>query len=226
MSVSCVIPVFNGERYLATAIDSVLAQTRAVDEIVVVDDGSTDASATIAESYGEPVRCLRQDNLGPSAATNRGIEATRGEVITFLDADDLWRPEKMERQLGHLEANPGVAVVFAHVLNFWVPELAEEAERFRDHRISRPTPGYVRGTMAVRRSAFDAVGALDPRLQHGEVPEWILRARGSDLVVDLLPDVLLDRRLHPENRSRNLSAPSREEFLRLVKRDLDRKRRR
>lgn len=223
--VSCVIPVYNGERYLGEAIDSVLAQTSPVDEIVVVDDGSTDGSSAVAEGYGGPVRCVRQDNAGPSAASNRGVEAADGEVVAFLDADDRWRPQKIERQLACLEANPDLAVVFAHVLNFWEPELREEAERFREHRIARPTPGYVRGTMTVRRSAFVSAGLFDPRLDHGEVQEWILRARERNLGVDILPEVLLDRRLHRGNRSRVLRDQSRDEFLRLVKRNLDRKRR-
>lgn len=223
-TVTCVIPVYNGERYLGEAIESVLGQTRPVDEIVVVDDGSTDGSSTVAEGYGDPVRCVRQENAGPAAASNRGIEAAGGEVIAFLDADDRWRPEKIERQLMRLETTPGLAAVFAHALNFWEAELGEEAERFRGHRITLATPGYVRGTMLVRRSAFQAVGAFDPLLDHGEVQDWILRAREADLGIELLPDVLLDRRLHRGNRSRNLRQQSREEFLRLVKRNLDRKR--
>ncbi|MGH7571509.1 MAG: glycosyltransferase family 2 protein [Gemmatimonadota bacterium] len=222
--VSCVIPVYNGERYLGEAIDSILAQTHPVDEIVVVDDGSTDGSSAVAKGYGDPVLCVRQDNAGPSAASNRGIEAAGGDVIAFLDADDLWRPEKNQRQLARLEASPEVAAVFGHVLNFWVEELREEAERFRDHRIARPTPGFVRGTMTVRREALDSVGRFDPKSQHGEVQQWILRARERDLVLEMLPDVLLDRRLHRGNRSRSLRDPSREEFLRLVKQNLDRKR--
>lgn len=222
--VTCIIPVYNGERYLGEAIESVLAQTRPVDEIVVVDDGSTDSSSAVAERYGDRVRCLRQKNAGPSAASNRGIEAAGGEVIAFLDADDRWRPDKTELQLARLVASAGLAAVFAHAQNFWEPELGEEADRFRGHRIARPTPGYVRGTMMVLRSALDAVGAFDPRLGHGEVQDWILRAREANLGLDILPDVLLDRRLHPGNRSRNLRQQSRDEFLRLVKRNLDRKR--
>src|ERR687893_681850 len=96
--VSCIVPVFNGERYLQAALDSIFAQTYRSLEVLVVDDGSTDNTAAIVGSYGDRVRYLQQDNHGPSAARNRGIEAATCEFIAFLDADDLWHAEKLERQ--------------------------------------------------------------------------------------------------------------------------------
>src|SRR5687768_12615855 len=97
--ISCVIPVYNGERFLTETLESVLAQSQRVDEIVVVDDGSTDGTRALVEGYvareGSRVQYLWQPNEGPAAARNRGIEAATGELIAFNDADDLWHPDKL-----------------------------------------------------------------------------------------------------------------------------------
>jgi glycosyltransferase involved in cell wall biosynthesis len=97
-TITAIIPVHNGERHLAEAIQSVLAQTLPPGEIIVVDDGSTDASAAIAQSFGAPVRVLAQPNLGPAAARNLGLAHATGDLLAFLDADDLWTPNKLARQ--------------------------------------------------------------------------------------------------------------------------------
>ena len=98
-TVSVVVPCYNGARFLRETLASALAQPHAVLEIIVVDDGSTDDSAAIAESFGPPVRVIRQANQGESVARNRGIDEAKGDWIAFLDADDVWVPEKTERQL-------------------------------------------------------------------------------------------------------------------------------
>jgi glycosyltransferase involved in cell wall biosynthesis len=113
MNISVVIPCFNREARLGAAIESALGQELAPLEIVVVDDGSTDGSAVVAESFGEPVRVIRTPNRGPSAARNLGIEEARGDWIAFLDSDDVWSPEKLTRQAEALTAYPGVSLVFA-----------------------------------------------------------------------------------------------------------------
>ncbi|MFO0842697.1 MAG: glycosyltransferase family 2 protein [Gemmataceae bacterium] len=103
-TISVVIPCYNGANYLREAIDSVLSQTRPVLEVIVVDDGSTDDSFAIAESYGAPVRVIRQPNQGESVARNRGIDEAKGDWIAFLDADDLWMGDKIERQAAHMSS--------------------------------------------------------------------------------------------------------------------------
>src|SRR5216684_1094167 len=98
--VSAIIPAYNGEAFVADAIESVLAQTFPVSEIVVVDDGSTDQTAEVVERYASKgVRCIRQKNQGPTAARNRGIVQTTGELLAFLDCDDIWLPEKTALQV-------------------------------------------------------------------------------------------------------------------------------
>jgi hypothetical protein len=109
--VSVVVPAFNVERYLAQAMRCVLAQTYQDLELIVVDDGSTDGSRALAESFDDPrVRVISQANRGLAGARNTGIRAARGEFVAFLDADDLWRADKLACHVRHLDARPEVGV--------------------------------------------------------------------------------------------------------------------
>jgi glycosyltransferase involved in cell wall biosynthesis len=129
--ISCIVPVYNSERYLGETLDSILAQTYRPLEIIVVDDGSTDGTAAVAAGYGHRVRYVRQANAGEAAARNRGLNVAEGEFVAFDDADDLWHPEKLERQVARLEHRPEIDLSFTSFENFWIPELAEEELRFR-----------------------------------------------------------------------------------------------
>ena len=222
--VSCIVPVFNGERYIAESLQSILDQTYRPLEIIVADDGSTDSTSAVVATYGTRVRYLRQSNSGPAAARNLGVSVAKGDFIAFLDADDLWHPEKLECQIARFQARPELDYCVTHCQNFWIPELKEEAQRYQDHRISRPMPGYVTATLVARRSAFDRVGLFNPALGHGDSTEWFLRAAEHRAVLELLPDVLMYRRLHPTNRSRLLASASRDQFLEILKASLDRRR--
>lgn len=222
--ISCIIPVFNGERYLGEALDSILAQSYRPIELIVVDDGSTDRTAGVVAAFGDQVRYLRQNNQGPSSARNLGIRAAGGGFIAFLDADDLWHPEKLQRQMDRFKTRRELDYCVTHVQNFWIPDLRDEAAKYRDHRITRPIPGYVTGTLLGRRAIFESVGLFNLALAHGDSTDWFLRAAERGAVMELLPEVLMYRRLHPTNRSRVRAATSREEYLRLVKLSLDRRR--
>jgi glycosyltransferase involved in cell wall biosynthesis len=228
--VSCIVPVFNGERYLAEALDSILAQQYEPLEIIVADDGSTDGTAAIARSYGDRVRVIRQPNAGAPAARNLGLQAARGELIAFLDSDDLWHREKLARQTARFAARPELEVSVTHVQSFWIPELQDEAERFRDHPLSQPQPGYVTITMLARRAVFERVGGFNTGLSVGDPMEWFVRAAEHGTIMDLLPDTLAYRRLHQRNLSwesggaRRMTTAMQEAVLRVVKESLDRRR--
>ena len=222
--ISCVIPAYNAERYLREAIDSAFAQTYQPIEVLVVDDRSTDHTREIVESYGAQVRYLHQANAGPAAARNRGLIEARGDFIAFLDADDLWHTEKLERQWSRLHQREELAYCVTHCQNFWVPELKEEEERYQNHRICRPMPGYVTGTLFAPRAAFETVGPFNENLAHGDSTDWFLRAAERRLLGDLIPEVLMYRRLHSMNRSRLLAPNSREQYLELIKKNLDTRR--
>jgi glycosyltransferase involved in cell wall biosynthesis len=166
--VSCIVPVYNGEKYLAEALDSILRQSYRPIEIIVADDGSTDRSAAIAKQYAPIVRYLRQLNAGPAAARNQGLGAAQGEFIAFLDADDLWHREKLARQMARFAARPELDYCVTHAQNFWVSELVDEAQRFRNHRIANPIPAFTTATLLARRSLFDKIGCFNPNLPHGD----------------------------------------------------------
>src|ERR1044072_1092605 len=113
--VSVVMPVYNGEKYLRSAIQSVLDQTFHDFEIIVVDDGSKDSTPAIAQSYGDRVRYVRQENAGVAAAVNHGISLARGRYFAWLSHDDLWAPEKLSEQLRALQSVAGPAVCYTDI---------------------------------------------------------------------------------------------------------------
>jgi glycosyltransferase involved in cell wall biosynthesis len=219
-SISCIIPVYNGERYLREAIDSVLAQTCQALEIIVVDDGSTDGTGDIVASYGDRLRYVRHENAGPAAARNRGLSLVQAEYVAFQDADDLWHPEKLARQMARFLARPELDLCFTHLQNFWMPEMKGEVEHFRNHRFAGALPGYCAPSLLARRVLFDTVGRFNSGLRLSEDTDWILRAGERGVVMELLPDVLVYRRWHTTNMSRS----SRELLVDAVKASLDRRR--
>jgi len=221
--VSCVIPAYNAERWLADALRSVLDQTYSPVEAIVVDDGSTDRTFELATSFGERVLAMRQPNAGPAVALNHGIRASRGEFIAFLDADDLWPREKVALQVARLAADPGLAACYGLVQNFWVDELKIEQEALSGHRILDPLPGLVTGTLLTRRSTFERVGLFEDR-RHAYALGWALRLRERGIRHEVLDEVLLLRRYHEGNMSRAGGERSREQVLDLLKRALDARR--
>lgn len=144
--------------------------------------------------------------------------------MAFLASDDLWHPEKLARQISRFRLRRDLDLCVCHVQNFWVPELQEEAERFRNHRISQPLPGYVPQALLAKRAVFDTVGHFDPALRHADSTDWFVRAMEQGAVTELMPDVLVFRRLHGFNLSRRMASASREEYLQIVKTILNRRR--
>ena len=222
--VSCVIPVLNGERYLGAALESVLGQTSGAVEVIVADDGSTDGTRDVAAAFGARVRYLHQANAGHAAARNLGLAAAAGAFVAFLDADDLWHEDKLARQLARFERRPELGISVTHVRNFWSAD-APPPDGGIDPRVMEAVPGYRSVTLLARRRVFELVGPFDPALRHGNDTAWFLRAAEHGVAMELLPDVLVYRRLHAGNRSRRLAESSRREYLRILKASLDRRRR-
>jgi glycosyltransferase involved in cell wall biosynthesis len=218
--VSCVIPVYNGERYLHETLDSVCAQTHEAVEIIVIDDGSTDGTATAVREYAAKIRYLRQDNAGPAAARNRGIAAASGEFVAFLDADDLWHPRKLEFQLERFRSRPELAASVTMVQNFWSPDLNFHMDD-TNRDLLRPVSGFGPSALMVRSEALESLGGFDESTAHVHTADWFARARDCGAVIELLEQVLVKRRLHASNRSAQLADASRDEFLQLVKTRLD-----
>ena len=222
--VSCVIAAYNSGEYVEEAIRSVLAQTYRPIEVVVADDGSQDATRELAGAFGEPVRIVTQENGGPAATRNLGLREMRGELVAFLDADDLWHPEKLARQMARFLARPELQASVTYVRNFWGTDEAELESHYRDHPRMQPMPGYATTTLLARRSAFDTVGELDTGLWFGDALDWFVRARELGVEIELMPDVLTFHRMHPGNLARRRSRDSEDEFLGLLKASLDRRR--
>jgi glycosyltransferase involved in cell wall biosynthesis len=217
--VSCIVPVFNGETFLAEAIESVLAQTYAPIEIIVVDDGSTDGTPGVIASFGARIKSLHQANAGPSAARNRGIREARGTYLAFLDADDLWVAAKTATQLRHLAGSPDLDVSTSLMQNFWMDELADEAARMRNTELARPQPGPSQ-TLLARKVAFGRVGLFDPALHHRDTQDWMIRARSVGVRFGQLNEVLVHRRLHASNLSRSRGAEDTENLFAILAKKL------
>jgi glycosyltransferase involved in cell wall biosynthesis len=123
MRISVIMPAHNAERYVASALDSVLTQTLPPHEIIVVDDGSTDGTSGVLETYVPRIRLIRQRNSGPGAAINRAVALAEGDSLAFIDADDLWVPEKLEIQAAALSADADLEAVFGAIQQFVSNEL-------------------------------------------------------------------------------------------------------
>jgi glycosyltransferase involved in cell wall biosynthesis len=219
--VSVVIPVYQGERFLAQAIETVLDQERTPEELIVVDDGSTDGSERIARSY--PVTYLRQENAGVAAARNAGLAAATGDLIALLDQDDLWEPRKLRLQLACLRERPEVGWVTCRTR--WLLEPGTPMPPWaRPEWFEEPQVSFVTSAMLVRREVFDSVGRFDESYVVGSDTDWMVRARDAGVDSVTLEEVLVYHRLHGANNSYDLEMTS-EETLRLIKSSLDRRRR-
>ena len=200
-TISCIVPVYNGARFVAEALDSILAQSLPPTEIIVVDDGSTDATPAVVDRYARFVTYVRQDNRGPGAARNHGIALAHGDLLSFLDADDLWHVSKLERQLHALESNPTAAYCITQFRNVWLDEVADERDLLHDHAYAQPLPGYICQCLLGRRATFDVVGKFDEEKRFGEDIDWYARADQAGMVKVVVDEPLVQRRLHGRNSS-------------------------
>jgi glycosyltransferase involved in cell wall biosynthesis len=205
--VSVIVAVKNGERFLAAALGSVLAQTLPPMEIVVVDGRSTDATAFIARSF-PTVRHLIQPDDGLARARNLGIAAARHELIAFLDHDDLWEPHKLERQVGHMRDRPTVAYTLS-----WMRFLLEPGmTRALTGPVAEPRMAATPSALIARRVLFDQIGYFDPSLSVGCDADWFTRARDQGVPCAVLAEVLLQKRVHDRNLSSDHDRNRREMF--------------
>ena len=219
--VSVIIPVYNGGRHLRAALESVFAQSYRPFEVIVVDDGSTDDSSAIAQSFPD-VRYIHQQNQGVAAARNNGIEAARGEFFAFLDQDDLWTPEKLKHQIAHMRSNPELGYTLTQQQFFLEPGESLPSW-FRKELFADVHTGWVLGTLVVRRSAFEKIGNFATGYSAASDGDWFFRAKASGIAMAVVPELLLMKRIHGANES----ARAKEilsELRKVVKSSLDRQR--
>jgi glycosyltransferase involved in cell wall biosynthesis len=215
ISVAVAIPAYNAERFIGEALASVFAQTYPVDEIVVVDDGSEDLTARLAETAGG--RVLRQPNAGIGLTRSRAVAATSAEVVVTLDADDVLTPDSIECRVRALQADPQLDLVFGQVRHF-----TERADK-QPVGLDAQQPSHVPSGMLVRRAAYERVGPFASGLDVAEALDWMLRAREADLRELTVPAQILWRRVHGSNNS-IVNRASLHEFPRALKASLDRRR--
>ncbi|HSE18858.1 MAG TPA: glycosyltransferase family A protein [Pyrinomonadaceae bacterium] len=219
--VSVIIPVYNGARYLRAALESVFAQTYRSFEVIVVDDGSADDSGVIAQSFPF-VRYIHQENQGVAAARNNGIAAARGEFFAFLDQDDLWIPEKLRLQIGHLLSHTELGYTLTHQ-QFFLDAGATLPAWFRKELLASVHTGWVLGTLVVRRTAFEQVGNFATGYSAANDSDWFFRAKAAGIPMAVVPELLLLKRIHGANDS-GRSKEILSELLKVVKTSLDRQR--
>ena len=217
--ISAIIPVYNGEKYLRAAVESILHQGYEALEIIVVDDGSSDNSYELALSLPS-TRCFRQANLGCAAARNDGVRAAHGEVLTFLDADDLWVTDKIRTQMNAMQDHPDRQLVAGFVEEFHDGTVSSESARSRRNNGQR---AYTIGALMINKRDFVRVGFLNESLRFGEFMDWRSRALSAGLEEWVLPSVVLRRRLHDHYTTRCANV-ARRGYLRAIREHLNRKR--
>ena len=197
--VSVIIIVKNGERFLASAIDSVLKQDYRPLDIIVLDGHSTDKTQVIARSYPD-VRYLQQQKTGVSDAYNLGINCANGTLVAFLSHDDFWAPDKLTIQVDYLLENPEVQYTIAKFIYFLEPGTISPAG-FRKELLKGEHVGRIMETLVARKSVFEKVGKFDTGLNIAGDVDWYSRANDLQIPMAIIPRVLLHKRIHGRNIS-------------------------
>jgi glycosyltransferase involved in cell wall biosynthesis len=217
--VSVIVPAYNAQRSLARTLTSVVSQDYSPVEVIVVNDGSTDLTATVAAQFDE-IRYLEQENAGPSAARNLGVDEANGEFVAFVDADDEVPPTKLSTQVGYLIEHPEVGCVLGR------QEVTLEAGGAPAWIGRDPVFGDFAGvplmSLVTRRIIFRELGGFDVALRHAEDRDLLVRMREHAVTIAVLREVVLLRRFHGANLT--FGRPENHPLLRSIKGKLDRSR--
>ena len=222
--VSAIIPVYGAEKYVAATVQSVLDQTYKNFEVLIIDDASPDRSIEICQQFTDPrIKIIRQQNRGLAGARNTGIRHAQGDYLAFLDADDLWLPEKLEKHVEHLENSPAVGVSFSR--SAFIDEAGNPLGIYQMPKLTGLTPGYVLcrnpisngSTPVIRREVFEAIrfqdnlyGTVedfyfDDNFIHQEDIEcWIRIAIQTDWQIEGIPEALTLYRVNSGGMSAKL----------------------
>ena len=217
--VSVIIPTYDRERFLGEALANAYAQAYEPLEVIVVDDGSTDATAELVTAFAHPVRYVRQEHRGVSVARNRGLAEAHGDLIAFLDSDDLWTDGSLRHRVDLLATHPEAAIAYGktRVRNLVA---GTQLRRYADgEAVHHPCFG----SMLVRRSAFATVGGIDESFAHSEDVDWVCRANEQALVTIRTDRIVLEYRIHGGNMTSEV-AENRAFLFRALKQSLDRRR--
>ncbi len=218
--ISVIVPLYNTEKYIEEAILSLLNQTIKIDQIIVVDDGSTDNGAEIVKKYPQ-VELIQKENEGLKKTLNCGLSHAMGDFIGFLDADDRWRKDKLKVQLDFLENHPEVDIAFVNSERFKMikTETGESLEERIDVMNGKTLP-----TGLYRKQVFDKVGIFSVENQFHNFMEWLDRAQFNKINMEMIPEVLYERRIHDSNMGIVEKQNQRDQYLATLKASLDRRR--
>ncbi|MDH4232639.1 MAG: glycosyltransferase family 2 protein [Nitrospirota bacterium] len=194
---SVIIPVYNGENFLAEAVESVHRQKHIPLEIIIVDDGSTDSTAKIVAGLQGNVRYVYQANSGPAAARNKGLRLASGDVIGFLDVDDVWSKDKLRLQLGYFEKDPSLEIVLGLLQRMQLTGAEGGKHTFKEWE--GPVMNMHLGSALFRRSVFEKVGLLDESLGYCEDWDWFMRAKERQVPMVVHKEVVYYYRRHNHN---------------------------
>lgn len=220
--ISVIMPVYNGERFLAGALHNIFAQNYHPLEVIVVDDGSTDGSAGIIAAFGEQIRYFHQPNAGPAVARNTGLALARGEFIAFLDVDDRWPAGKLHAQAQYLRQHLALHLVWGYTQTLYLPG-AGQGDR-TEQPLPPPSLLPLVGSALFRKELVTHVGAFDPQLRMGEDVDWFMRIREANLPLQVIAEVTLLYRRHETNMTHGKKLVEMR-TLQAIKQSLDRRRR-
>jgi|APSaa5957512622_1039677.scaffolds.fasta_scaffold04427_4 glycosyltransferase involved in cell wall biosynthesis len=204
--VSVIIPTFDSAEYIPAAIESVLFQTYSNIEIIVINDGSTDNTKDILRPYLNKIVYLEQKNTGPAAARNLGIDKAHGDFIGFLDADDVWMPSKLEKQLRSLQQDPKAGLVYSKFVDFHHRSRKELGVYPREMHsgilfdLLLTTPLLLLSSVIIRTRVLKELGGFDEGLTTAEDTHLYLRIARNYRIIGV-PEILVRRRIHDRNLS-------------------------
>lgn len=210
--ISVIIPTYNSAAYLGHALTSAWQQSYQPQEIIVVDDGSTDSTATVvaeiqqqmldsaAPFSAENLRYCHQPQAGPAAARNHGVRLAQGNLFAFLDADDWWHPHKLEQQVAQLRAEPTLGYVLSHMRVHLEAATAWPVSLNPAHYQNEP-PCILPSALLVHRAIFQQVGQFDEHYHYSDDADWFLRAKDAAIPFAVLPEPLVYKRIHRRNLS-------------------------
>jgi glycosyltransferase involved in cell wall biosynthesis len=197
--VSVIIPVFNGERFIAEAIRSALAQNYEPVEIIVVDDGSTDATAKVVKIFGEKIRYIYQENKGVASARNTGLSASSGQYFAFLDADDLFIKDKLNIQHKQFDNYFSLGIAFGYATSCdLIGQIDQEIVKNSEKKFM-----LTLGSLLISKSVFDTIGGFDVEMRLADDLDFLLRAKESAIPIAIHPEVIMIRRFHDKNITNN-----------------------
>ena len=219
--ISVIIPVYNGDRYLSEAIESVLAQKYRPLEIFVIDDGSTDNTAQVAKDFQSHIRYIYQPNRGAPSARNVGLKMASGNAIAFLDADDIWSENKLELQTEYLAKNPLIEIVLGYHKKIYSTKFKNGQPEFENYSV--PEMSLQLGTALFRKSVFDKVGLLNQEFRYSDDLDWFMRARELGVLMMVYPETALFYRRHDRNITNQVELNN-QYMLKMLKKSLERRR--